>query len=100
VAGDRLVRVPLAPSQVLAVDTSLSELCVPRRYSAAGNIAWIRWPASQPIRTLDETLVHHRLGGTLLTGTAARCRMGRRPDSEMSDRLQRAFDPDKRFVGA
>ncbi len=99
-AGERLVRVPLAPSQLTALDASLNELRVPRRYGAAGNVAWIRWPASQPIRTLDETLLHHRLGGTLLTGTAARCRLGRRPSPELMRRLQQAMDPHKRFVGA
>ncbi len=98
-SGERLVRVPLAPSQVVELDQSLNELCVARRYSAAGNVAWIRWPASQPIRTLDETLLHHHLGGTILTGTAARCRLGRRPPAELTDRLQRAMDPDRRFVG-
>jgi glycolate oxidase FAD binding subunit len=99
-AGERLTRVPLAPSLVMKFDASMHELRVPRRYSAAGNVAWVRWPASQPIRTLDESLLHQHLGGTILTGTAARCRLGRRPEPELMARLQRAFDPDQRFVGS
>lgn len=97
-AGERLTRVPLAPSQVLGLDAAMHEMRVPRRYSAAGNVAWVRWPASQPIRALDESLSHLHLGGTILTGTAARCCLGRRPEPQLMTRLQHAFDPDKRFV--
>ncbi len=99
-AGERLTRVPLAPSQVTGLDAAMHELRVPRRYSVAGNVAWIRWPAPQPIRTLDETLLHQHLGGTILTGTAARCRLGRRPEPELMARLKRAFDPDNRFASS
>lgn len=96
--GERLTRVPISPSQVLSFDASMAQLCVPRRYGAAGNVAWVRWPAEKPVRMLDETLSHHRLGGTILTGSAARCRLGVRPDQNLTARLERAFDPNQRFA--
>ncbi len=99
-SADRLVRVPLAPTQLLAIDTSLEELCVSRRrYSVAGNLVWIAWPASRPIQQLDECLRHHQLGGTILRGEAPRCRIGLRPNTSMMKRVKTALDPDNRFVG-
>ena len=97
--GERLTRVPLAPSQVTELEAALVELCVPRRYGAAGNVAWIQWPADKPIRILDETLDQLHLSGTMLTGTTARCRIGRRPDPEFATRVEHAFDPLRRFMG-
>jgi glycolate oxidase FAD binding subunit len=60
VEEDRFVRVPVMPSQIMAMDFSLNEMCVARRYSAAGNVAWIAWPSERPIQQLDECLRHHR----------------------------------------
>lgn len=96
--GERLTRVPVAPSQILDLEAALVELCVTRRYGAAGNVAWIQWPADKPIRILDETLDQLHLPGTMLTGTTARCRIGRRPDAEVAARVEQAFDPLRRFV--
>ncbi len=97
--GERLTRIILPPSKVLSLEASMREQRVPRRYGAAGNVAWVRWPAEKPIRTLDEILIHHHFSGTILTGDAARCRLGLRPDAELTARLQRAFDPNQRFAG-
>lgn len=97
---DRLVRVPLVPTQITDVDASLSEMCVPRRYSAAGNVAWIAWPGERPIQQLDECLRHHRLGGTVLRGDVVRYRIGVRPSPTMTARVKQAIDPQNRFTGS
>jgi glycolate oxidase FAD binding subunit len=97
-ANSRLVRVPIAPSQVVAMDHSLNEQHAGRRYSVAGNVAWIEWLEEKPIRALDDLLRHHQLGGTILTGHPVRCRVGRRPSLEMETRIKRALDPSHRFV--
>jgi glycolate oxidase FAD binding subunit len=99
VEGDRLVRVPVMPSQIMAMDFSLNEMCVARRYSAAGNVAWIAWPSERPIQQLDECLRHHRMGGTVLRGDVVRYRIGVRPSGSMTSRVKNAIDPSDRFVG-
>lgn len=97
---DRLVRVPITPSRLLAVDASLEELTVRRRYSVAGNVVWIVWPASRPIQQLDESLRHLRVGGTVLTGIAPKFRVGLRPSASMDRRVKLAVDPHEKFVSS
>lgn len=99
-ATDRLVRVPLAPAKIEAVEMSLAEALVPRRYSVAGNLVWLRWPASRPLAQLDDLLRYHDLGGTVLVGTASRTRIGYRGDLGMVARIKQALDPDHKFVGS
>jgi len=99
-AEDRLIRVPITPSRLLVVDASLQELSVRRRYSVAGNIVWIVWPASRPIQQLDESLRHLRVGGTVLTGVVPKFRLGLRPSTSMAHRVKLAVDPHEKFVGS
>lgn len=96
---ERFVRVPTSPAQLMDVEVSLGELCVRRRYSVAGNLAWIAWPVARPIQQLDDCLRHHGLGGTVLTGDVVRYRIGARPHASMMGRVKRAMDPDSRFDG-
>lgn len=98
-AGDRWVRVPLPPGELLQLEASLAQTLVARRYSVAGNLAWIRWPAERPLSQLDELLRFHRLGGTVLLGAASQCRLGTRGDAEMLRRIKSALDPHDKFVG-
>ena len=98
-AHDRLVRAPITPSRLLQIDASLEELSVQRRYSAAGNVVWIAWPAERPTQQLDQCLRHHGLGATVLTGDVPRCRLGVRPNASMLKRIRSALDPAARFVG-
>ncbi len=97
---DRLVRVPISPTRIALFDTGLGELTVRRRYSVAGNVTWIAWPAARPLQQLDETLRHHELGGTVLIGEAVKPRIGIRPSAIMSQRVKQAIDPENRFVGS
>jgi len=99
-AGDRLVRVALPPVKLVALEQSLEETMVPRRYSVAGNLAWIRWPASRPLAQLNELLRFHGLGGTVLIGQASHYRLGVRGDTSMLHRIKTALDPQGKFVGA
>jgi glycolate oxidase FAD binding subunit len=96
---ERFVRVPTSPAGLLDFEASLGELCVRRRYSVAGNLAWIAWPVARPVQQLDDCLRHHALGGTVLTGDVVRYRIGVRPHPLMMGRVKRAMDPDDRFDG-
>jgi len=99
-AGDRLVRVALPPVKLVALEQSLEETLVPRRYSVAGNLAWIRWPAARPLAQLDELLRFHSLGGTVLIGQASHYRLGVRGNASVINRIKTALDPQGKFVGA
>ncbi len=99
-ADDRLVRVPLPPGKLVDLERSLAETMVQRRYSVAGNLAWIRWPAARPLGQLDELLRYHGLGGSVLLGQASRYRLGVRGDAAIISRIKRALDPAGKFVGA
>jgi glycolate oxidase FAD binding subunit len=97
--NERLVRVPITPSCLVAFNTSLEELSVQRRYSVAGNLAWIAWPATRPIQQLDECLRYHNVGATVLRGDVPRCQIGARPNASMMKRVKTALDPEGRFDG-
>lgn len=99
-AGDRLVRVPLPPVKLAELERSLAETMVPRRYSVAGNVAWIRWPAARPLAQLDELLRFHSIGGTVLIGQASRYRLGVRGNASVTARIKSALDPSGKFVGS
>mgnify|MGYP001329858782 CR=1 FL=1 len=98
-ADDRLVRVPLPPGKVIELEKSLAETLVPRRYSVAGNLVWLRWPGTRPLGQLDELLRYHSLGGSVLLGECGRYRLGARGDAVILSRIKRALDPNGKFVG-
>jgi glycolate oxidase FAD binding subunit len=98
--GDRLVRVVVPPAKLSDIERSFVEAIVPRRYSVAGNLAWVRWPAIRPLAQLDELLRFHRIGATVLIGQASQCRLGVRGNESMIARVKSAIDPDGKFVGA
>jgi glycolate oxidase FAD binding subunit len=99
-AGDRLVRVPLPPVKLAEFERSLAETMVPRRYSVAGNLAWVRWPAARPVAQLDELLRFHAIGGTVLIGQATQYRLGVRGNASVTARIKSALDPSGKFVGS
>jgi len=99
-AGDRLVRVPLPPVKLADLERSLAEAIVPRRYSVAGNLAWVRWPAARPLAQLDELLRFHSIGGTVLIGQASQYRLGVRGNASVTARIKSALDPSGKFVGS
>lgn len=98
-AGDSWVRVPISPGDLQSLELELAQRIVPRRYSVAGNLAWIRWPAARPLDQLDELLRHLHLGGSVLVGQSSRYRLGQRGNASMTRRIKQALDPDGKFVG-
>lgn len=96
---DVWVRVPVSPGDLERLDRELAEAVVIRRYSVAGNLAWIRWPGSRPLEQLDERLRHLGLGGSVLCGNAVRYRLGYRGPLSMLSRIKHALDPNGKFVG-
>ena len=96
-ADGLLVKTPITPKRIEAFDRSLAAVGAKRRYSVAGNVAWIAWPADQSLDTLDQTLQTMELSGLALRGETERLRLGSDPARPFVDRIKRALDPDGRF---
>lgn len=94
-----LIKVPLSPHQIPAMEQHLASLDAPvvRRYSVGGNVAWLAWPTSLPashleaiLRTLDQSAI-------ALTGTWPDPRLGKRAGGFFAERLLDVFDPERKF---
>lgn len=96
--GERLVKVPLTPRKVVSLDQQLERYFVPRRYSVAGNVAWVRWPRERPIAQLDVALRELGLLGLVLRGDVPQPRLGVRGGEAFADKVQAALDPDRKFA--
>ena len=93
--GTTLVRVPLTLPRLVALDAQLSTHGARRRYTVAGNLAWIAWPA--PLAALHEILASMGLVGQVVIGEAQRPFIGAIPQSPFEDRLRTVLDPHGRF---
>lgn len=90
-----LVKVPLTPGRVAALEERLGDRAVGRRYSAGGNVAWIAWPGD--LDNLDAILASLELGGLCLMGPARRAPLGLWTGEGLAERVKRALDPAGRF---
>ena len=87
-ADSLLVKTPITPKRIEAFDRSLSAADAQRRYSVAGNVAWIAWPASQSLDVLDQTLHQAGLSGLAIRGQTERLRLGIDPARPFVERDQ------------
>lgn len=94
-----LVKVPLIPQQIPAMEQHLAALPMPvmRRYSVGGNVAWLAWPASLPASHLEAVLQSLDQPALALRGTWAEPRLGKRPGGFFVRRLVDVFDPERKF---
>ncbi|HEX4960022.1 MAG TPA: FAD-binding protein, partial [Thermoanaerobaculia bacterium] len=95
-AGWRLIKIPLTPKRIPALETSLQEIETRRRYSAGGNLCWLATPADVPV--LDRLLTVLDLSGLVLLGPAGTTRLGTDPGAPFARRIKQALDPDARFL--
>ena len=65
-AGAALVKVPLTPGRVAALEAELARTPAERRYSAGAQVAWLAWPG--PAADLDRMLINQGLSGLMLLG--------------------------------
>lgn len=95
-AGESLVKVPLTPKRVDALEQQLSARNVLRRYSAGANLAWIAW--SKALGELDGILKSLDLSGLTLLGPGGQPLLGARSKNEFARRVKAALDPQGKFV--
>lgn len=101
--GQSLVRVPLMPSQLIELDRETTSLTVARRYSVAGNLAWLTIANASQLSSLSDCLASLGLGGTVLLSPHDVTRsipvhLGKRPSPSMLTRVKSALDPEGRFA--
>lgn len=89
--GDSLVKVPLIPKYIAALEEFLQAEQVIRWYSAGGNIAWIVWP--QDVSLLDQKLQDLNLPGLTILGPAEQVRLGAVEQNYFYQKIKAALDP-------
>lgn len=88
-----LVRVPLTPSRIPALEQALAGTGTARHYSIAGNLAWIS--GAQPA-TLHEVLRRGQLSGVTLRGDGP-LRPGAPASAVMEQKVKSALDAEGKF---
>lgn len=96
--GYNLIKVPMTPGKIAAVETALKGKPVSRRYSAGGQVAWLAAEA-HPV-SLEDFFLQHGLTGLVLWGPAGAPRLGERKGQAFYQRIKSALDPDLHFVEA
>lgn len=89
-----LVKVPLTPGRVAALEAALPADAA-RRYSVGGNLLWLGW--DKPIAELDSLLARNELSGLRLRGPVESPWLGKRPGGAFVERVKKALDPDNKF---
>ncbi len=98
-----LIKVPITSAKVVAFERALRVFDNLFRFSVAGNVAWIAWPAHQSLAPLAALLVEQRCGGMVCKLSASmntvheRIRLGTNATGVFAERIQAAMDRPGRF---
>lgn len=95
--GAALLKVPVTPDRILALDGFCEEAGSARRYGSAGNICWLSWPEGEPTERLDDGIRNLGLNGLAFGGGLARVRYGSWTRSEAMEAVRKVFDPENKF---
>lgn len=90
-AAHTLVKVPVTPRRVVALDKQLAAHGAARRYSAGANLAWVAWPGDSS--TLDHMLEEQGLSALAVLGANGQVRLGRQVGAAFEARVKQALDP-------
>jgi hypothetical protein len=96
--GTTLLKVPVTPRRIIALDAAVSRLAAQRYYSSGGQEAWLSLESSAELPALHEVLEKLDLRGLVVLGAGGCPLIGARRDEELQRRVRRAFDPESRFV--
>lgn len=91
-----LVKVPLTPARIPALEAALEAAEATRRYSAGGQVAYLAWPG--PLEALEAVLIPLALSGLVLAGPPGRALIGQpRADHLFAQRVKHSLDAAGRF---
>lgn len=93
--GMSLVKAPVSPRQIPALEELLAPALLARRYSAGGNVAWL---AVAELNTLNSALNRLGLAGLVLIGPPGRPYIGARKGASLAGRVKQALDPSGKFL--
>jgi glycolate oxidase FAD binding subunit len=93
--GAALVKVPVTPAVIPALEQRLNGVDAPRRYIGGGNLAWVAWRG--PLQDLSATLATLTLSGLVIRGSTPRPEIGGYSQSAFGLRVQQALDPNRLF---
>jgi glycolate oxidase FAD binding subunit len=97
-AGWSLVKLPLTPGRIRAVEASLANSGCSRRYSVGGQVAWIALDG--PPAGLESLICGQRLSGLVLWGPPGKAHLGEFKGRAFYERIKSALDPERHFVEA
>lgn len=90
-----LVKVPVTLAAIAPLDEYLAAAGAPRRYVAAGNLAWVAWP--HDLAQLDTQLTQRGLSGLAVLGEAEWPFLGTRTGASVAARVKAVLDPHNRL---
>jgi len=95
-----LVKIPLTPRRIPALEARLQGVAARRRYSAGGNVAWLAWPIAGDAwaADLDRLLTDLDLSGLPFLGPPGAGRLGVDSGAPLARRVKQALDPHARFL--
>jgi glycolate oxidase FAD binding subunit len=96
--GWELIKVPLTPARIPALEVELRKSQILRRYSAGGQVAWLATQAGG--EDLETLLSNQGLSGLALFGQPGKVVLGARTGELFFKRIKSALDPERRFVEA
>lgn len=94
-AGWALVKVPVTPAVIPALEGRLAGAGALRRYIGGGNLAWVAWAG--PLEDLSALLATLSLSGLVIRGSSSRPEIGAYSLSAFGARVQSALDPNGQF---
>lgn len=97
-APSTLVKVGLTARRIPGLEAAVAPSGARTRYSLAGNLGWLAWPAERPVEELDGALRSLGLAGLVLTGRPDRVLLGRIGGAAFGTRVRAALDPHARFL--
>lgn len=97
-ADSWLVKAPLTPARIPALEERLAATDVVRLYSVGGHLAWLAWPPTTTRATVQTLLNALGLTGMVLLGPPDEPLLTPLPGAEFYRRVKQALDPDGRFV--
>jgi glycolate oxidase FAD binding subunit len=95
-----LYKIPTTPSILPKFESELTQTgaAIPRRYSVAGNVAWLAWPDGRPSIELEEVLAAIDRPAVAIRGNAQPTACGVQTANQFEDRLLEVFDPTGKFA--
>ena len=91
--ADKMLKVPLSPKQIPALDAKLSK--INRRYTVGGNIAWIE---SDNIELLHPILNELNLSGLQILGNTDKPVIGKSIENIFAQKVKAVLDPHNKFI--